>query len=215
MRHNPALDPQPRLSHDQPQTAGSTGRNRARTRPADTLVLRRGLTSTARVRASAQRGLPRALLITECEWVCVRGGRRVRADRRLGASGQPTCVVARTARSTDSGCPCTPRGANRGSRRTEPRSRWARRDHSPPGREHLPQCRQRRGHHRVPDVAATPLAGDQPRLRQHLQMVADGGLALAGRACQLAGADASAAGCGKQAEQPQPHRVGQRRELAG
>ena len=36
-----------------------------------------------RMRASAQRGLPRMWLITitECDWVCVRGGRRVRADR--------------------------------------------------------------------------------------------------------------------------------------
>ena len=70
-------------------------------------------------------------------------------------------------------------------------------------------------HHRVPDPGAALRTVDQPRLVEHLEVVADRRLALAERLDEIAGADPAGFLGGDQAEQSKPGRVGKGGEAAG
>jgi hypothetical protein len=71
------------------------------------------------------------------------------------------------------------------------------------------------GHDPVVDPYTAALAGQQARLVEHLEVVADGGLGEPERLGQVADAGLGALAGLDQAEQPQPGRVGERLEHAG
>ena len=68
---------------------------------------------------------------------------------------------------------------------------------------------------RVPHPLAPPVAVDEPGVAQDLQVVRDGGLALAEGLDEVAHADLALGRGGQQAQDPQPDRVGEGGEPAG
>jgi phytoene dehydrogenase-like protein len=75
------------------------------------------------------------------------------------------------------------------------------------GRQQASHAFECGGHQAVIDPGAAPLAGDDPGLAQHLQVVADGGLGQVERGSQVAHADLTALMGADEGQQPQADRV--------
>lgn len=71
------------------------------------------------------------------------------------------------------------------------------------------------GRNGEPGPLAALFPGDEPRRRQHREVMADGGLAAIERLVEVTGAHLSPGIRGDQAEQPEPHRIGERLESGG